>query len=80
MGIRHARAQARGGSVLIVRSTEGSVRFVKMPIGFDGSPGAEIALRQSMLLAKQLSSDIHVIWIDECHDRGPGEREKGNRE
>jgi nucleotide-binding universal stress UspA family protein len=48
-----------------------------MPIGFDGSPGAEIALRQSMLLAKQLSSDIHVIWIDERHDRG---REKGKKE
>jgi nucleotide-binding universal stress UspA family protein len=56
-------------SVLIVRSQEESAQFRKILIGYDGSPGAELALRHSILLAKQLGSEAHVIWVHQSQGR-----------
>jgi nucleotide-binding universal stress UspA family protein len=56
-------------SVLIVRSAEEDAQFRRLLIGFDGSPGAEIALQHSFSLAKQLGSQVHVIWVHETHGR-----------
>jgi nucleotide-binding universal stress UspA family protein len=57
-------------SVLIVRSTEENAQFRKMLIGYDGSPGAESALRHSLRLAKQLGVETHVLWIQQPRGLG----------
>jgi nucleotide-binding universal stress UspA family protein len=67
-------------SVLIVRSVEETARFRKMLIGYDGSPGAEITVRYALPLAKQLGSEVHVLWIYEGTDRiGNKPKEKSER-
>jgi nucleotide-binding universal stress UspA family protein len=47
-------------------------QFRKLLIGYDGSPGAELALRYSLPLAKQLGSEVHVLWVDESRGRLSG--------
>jgi nucleotide-binding universal stress UspA family protein len=59
-------------SVLIVRSKEEQARYRKTLIGYDGSVGAEIALRHTLPLAKQLGSEVHVLWIHEAQTRRGG--------
>jgi nucleotide-binding universal stress UspA family protein len=66
-------------SVLIVRSSEASAQFRKMLVGYDGSQGAEIALRYALQLAKQLGSEVQILWIHDSHsrlgDKSPGSLE-----
>ena len=59
-------------SVLIVRSQQESAQYRKILIGYDGSPAAEITLRQALSLAKQLGSKTHVLWIHEAQIRRAG--------
>jgi nucleotide-binding universal stress UspA family protein len=53
-------------SVLIVRSKKEAARYRKMLIGFDGSSASERALRSGLALAKQIGSEVDVLWIDEA--------------
>jgi nucleotide-binding universal stress UspA family protein len=66
-------------SVLIVRSAEASAQFRKMLVGYDGSEGAEIALRYALQLAKQLASEVHILWIHDSHSR-VGDKKVGGSE
>jgi nucleotide-binding universal stress UspA family protein len=52
-------------SVLIVRSKKEAARYRKMLIGFDGSSASERALQSGLALAKQIGSEVDVLWIDE---------------
>lgn len=52
-------------SVLIVRSKKEAARYRKMLIAFDGSSASERALRSGLALAKQIGSEVDVLWIDE---------------
>lgn len=52
-------------SVLIVRSEQEAARYRKMLVGYDGSNGANAALGHALHLAKQMESEVHVLWIHE---------------
>ena len=43
-----------------------AARYRKMLIGFDGSSASERALRTGLALAKQIGSEVDVLWIDEA--------------
>lgn len=67
-------------SVLIVRSKEERARYRKTLIGYDGSTGAEITLRHALPLAKQLGSEVHLLWIHEAQTRSGGKEEAFEQE
>jgi nucleotide-binding universal stress UspA family protein len=52
-------------SVLIVRSKKEAARYRKMLIAFDGSSASERALHSGLALAKQIGSEVDLLWIDE---------------
>jgi nucleotide-binding universal stress UspA family protein len=37
--------------------------FKKILVGFDGSEGAKLALKEAVKLAKQLNSEITALWV-----------------
>jgi nucleotide-binding universal stress UspA family protein len=60
-------------SVLIVRSKLEAPRYRRMLIGYDGSNASGRALRQGLALAKQIGSEVEVLWIDEAEMNRPTE-------
>jgi nucleotide-binding universal stress UspA family protein len=61
------RVNERAGcSVLIVRSKLEAPRYRRMLIGYDGSDASERALRQGVALAKQIGSEVEILWVDEA--------------
>lgn len=52
-------------SVLIVRSDKEAAQYRRMLVGYDGSEGANVALKHSLALAKEIGSQVKVLWIHE---------------
>ena len=63
-------------SVLIVRSEREAARYRKMLVGYDGSDGADTALRHALNLARQIGSDVRVLWIHESMPATEAEAEQ----